>query len=167
MQVQFSRHSYQSRALPASAQRTVNFYAEAHPPDAKDPIVMFGCPGVASWASGLAGALRGSLVMDGVLYIVAGNTFYSVDSTGAETSIGTINTSAGRVSMAHNDASPMELVFVDGTDGWEYDTTNGLVQITDPDFVAADVVTFQDGYFIFNRSGTAQFFLSNLNNAGA
>lgn len=128
---------------------------------------MFGAPGTDNWASGLAGGLRGSLVMDGVLYVVAGNMVYSIDSNGAETSLGTINTSSGPVSMAHNDASTKELVLVDGVDGWEYDTANGLVQITDPEFLPADVVTYQDGYFIFNRAGTAQFFLSNLNNAGA
>jgi hypothetical protein len=65
--------------------------------------------------------------------------------------------------MSHNDATTPELVIVDGTNGWIYDTTNGLRQITDEDFFSADVVDFQDQYFIFNRAGTGQFFLSNLN----
>ncbi len=39
---------------------------------------------------------------------------------------------------------------------------NTLVQITDPNFYPADNVTFQDGYFILNRKGTNQFFLSDL-----
>jgi len=67
------------------------------------------------------------------------------------------------VSMSHNDAATPELVIVDGTNGWIYDTTNGLRQITDEDFFSADVVDFQDQYFVFNRAGTGQFFLSNLN----
>ncbi len=67
------------------------------------------------------------------------------------------------VSMSHNAADPAQLVIVDGTNGWIYDTTNGLQQITDGDFYSADVVDFQDQYFAFNRAGTGQFFISNLN----
>lgn len=75
--------------------------------------------------------------------------------------------SPGCVSMSHNQASPSQLAIVDGTNGWIYDTTNGLRQITDEDFFSADVVDFQDQYFIFNRAGTGQFFLSNLNDGTA
>ena len=67
------------------------------------------------------------------------------------------------VSMSHNQASPSQLVIVDGTNGWIFDTTNGLRQIIDTDFFSADVVDFQDQYFIFIRKDTGQFFLSNLN----
>ena len=68
------------------------------------------------------------------------------------------------VSMSHNDATLPQLIIVDGTNGWIFDTTNGLQQITDPDFFSADVVDFQDQFFVLNRAGTGQFFLSNLNN---
>ena len=71
--------------------------------------------------------------------------------------------SPGCVSMSHNQALPSELAIVDGTNGWIYDTTNGLQRITDTNFFSADVVDFQDQYFILIRKGTGQFFLSNLN----
>jgi hypothetical protein len=67
------------------------------------------------------------------------------------------------VSMSHNQASTSQLCIVDGTNGWIYDVTNGLQQITDGDFFSADVVDFQDQYFVFNKAGTGRFFLSNLN----
>ena len=67
------------------------------------------------------------------------------------------------VSMSHNDATIAQLIIVDGTNGWIYDVVNGLQQITDEDFFPADVVDFQDNYFILNRAGTGQFFLSALN----
>lgn len=41
--------------------------------------------------------------------------------------------------------------------------TSNFAQITDPNFQGADTVTFQDSYFIFNRPGTQQFYLSGLN----
>ncbi len=68
-----------------------------------------------------------------------------------------------KVSMAHNAASPSQLAIVDGKFGWIYDTTNGLQEIIDEDFFAADVVEYLDQYFAFNRAGTGQWFLSNLN----
>ncbi len=71
------------------------------------------------------------------------------------------------VSMSHNAADPSQLIIVDGTNGWIYDTTNGLRQILDIDFFSADVVDFQDQYFILNRAGTGQWFISNLNDGTA
>ncbi len=163
--VQFAIQSYQARALPLSAQRVVNYFAEAVPPDAKSQVVCYNDPGIKSFASGLGtSGIRGIKAMSGVLYAVENTACYSVDSIGTVTSLGNINTNSGRVSMAINRASPQQLCIVDGTDGWIYDTTNGLQQITDSNFAAADTVTFQDGYFIFNEAGTSRWFISNLDN---
>lgn len=38
---------------------------------------------------------------------------------------------------------------------------NSLIQITDMNFLGADVVTYQDGYFIFNRPNSREFYLSD------
>jgi hypothetical protein len=167
MEIQWAINSYQARALPLSAQQIINLYAEAAPKDAKSPVVLYGTPGIKDFATSVGdGPIRGARNFAGTLFAVSGNTLYSVDSAGAATSIGAINTSTGPVSMSHNQATTAELIIVDGTDGWLYDATNGLVQITDGDFFAADVVDFQDQYFVLVRKGTGQFFLSNLN-AGA
>ena len=69
--------------------------------------------------------------------------------------------------MASNRASPKELCLVDGTDGWIYDTSGGLARIVDADFAAADTVTFQDGYFLFNEAGTSRFFISGIDDGTA
>ena len=160
--VLFAVQSYQARALPLNAQRLVNFYAETAPLDSKSPVVVYNAPGIKAFTTGLAGAVRGSHVMGGVLFVVAGNTLYSVNSAGTATNLGAINTSVGRVSMAVNRAAVQELAIVDGTDGWIYDTTNGLVQIADVDFKAAKTVVFLDGYFVFDETGTCRFFISAL-----
>lgn len=165
MKLQFAVNAYTARAKPLSAQRCVNYFAESAPKDAKDELVLYNAPGIKAFGSGgLVGAVRGQLVMGGVLYTVAGNTLYSVTSAGVATSLGTINTNVGSVSMAANRASTQELGIVDGTDGWTYDTSNGLVEITDGDFASADTITFQDGYFIFSKTGSSEFFISALNN---
>ena len=38
----------------------------------------------------------------------------------------------------------------------------GFYQITDPNFLGANMVTFQDGYFLFNKPGTNQFYYSGI-----
>lgn len=161
--VLFASQSYESRSLSLSAQRVVNYYVEAVPVKAKAPAVIFNAPGIKSFGSGgLAGSVRAAHMMGGVLYVVAGNTLYSVTSAGVATSLGTINTHNGNVGMAVNRASPQELGIVDGVEGWTYDTSAGLVKITDASFAPANTIAFIDGYFVFDETGTSRFFISNL-----
>ena len=167
-QIQWAVQSYRARALPLSAQRIVNLYAEQAPKDAKSPVVLYGTPGIKSFADSVGnGPIRGAHNFDGTLFAVSGSELYEVDSLGVATNRGTINTTTGPVSMSHNQASTKQLIIVDGTDGWIYTASGGLVQITDGDFFASDVVDFQDQYFILNRAGTGQFFISNLNDGTA
>jgi hypothetical protein len=41
-------------------------------------------------------------------------------------------------------------------------TSSCCASITDPDFPGADQVTFQDGYFIFNKPDSQVFFISAI-----
>lgn len=163
MQIQWAINSYQARAPGLSAQRVVNLYAEAAPQDAKSPVILYGAPGIKDFATSVGdGPIRGMHDFADTLFAVSSNTLFEVDSAGVATSRGTINTSTGPVSMSHNQASTAQMIIVDGSDGWIYSGTT-LTQITDGDFFASSVVTFQDQYFILVRKGTGQFFLSNLN----
>ena len=161
--VQFAKMSYQAESLPLSAQRLVNLYAEAAPPDAKSNVVLLGSPGIKSFATAGTAGTRGMHVLAGVLYVVAGVSLYRINISGGATDLGFINGS-GHVSM---DDNGVQLCIVNGIEGYIYTVSGGLVQITDPDFTPADFVTFQDGYFIFRRTGTAIFFISNLNDGTA
>ena len=69
--VPFATQSYQARSGEFSAQRCVNYYPESAPPDAKTPVVLYNSPGIKDFTNGLAGQIRGGLLMDGVLYVVA------------------------------------------------------------------------------------------------
>jgi hypothetical protein len=63
--------------------------------------------------------------------------------------------------MADNGTS---LVAVDGGDGYVVTLSSGAyAEITDPDFLGADQVVYQDGYFIFNKPDSGQFYISELN----
>lgn len=103
------------------------------------------------------GAWRAS---NDVLFVVAGNKFYRVSSAWAYTELGTLDTSEGPVSIADNG---IQVVMVDGQFGYSYDIAGAtFAKITDEDFYPADFVTFLDGYFVFNKTGTNEFFHSDL-----
>jgi hypothetical protein len=96
----------------------------------------------------------------GQLYAVGGNKFYSVSSAWVATELGALNSSSGPISMADNGIS---VVVVDGTDGYVCTISGGAwAEITAPDFYASDLVTFQDGYFLFTKKGTQQFFYTDI-----
>lgn len=69
-------------------------------------------------------------------------------------------TLSGRVSM---DSNGTTLTAVDGAVGWVFTlASDTLGQITDPDFYPSDRVAFLDGFFVFNRAATGQYFISSL-----
>jgi hypothetical protein len=99
---------------------------------------------------------------------VIGNTCYlvtvSVPATAttfptlALTSVGTLQTNIGPVSIRDNNIGGYAVI-VDGTYGYLYNiATQGFSQITDPAFLGADTVAFIDGWWIFNRPGTQTFY---------
>ena len=110
--------------------------------------------------------VRGGIAYNSLAYFVIGSTLYEINSAGTATSRGTLNSSSGRVSLAHNGVRPsanQQIMIVDGTDGYIYDnTTSTLSVISDTDFVASDSVVFIDGYFVFSQAGGSdRFWLTN------
>jgi hypothetical protein len=94
---------------------------------------------------------------------IAGGSNYQV---GIASLVGSGIGGSDIVSMSDNG---FQLCMVSGQAraGWVLDTnpqsaTFGFQQITDPAFYPANTVSFFDGYFIFDRIGTNEFFLSNL-----
>ena len=102
------------------------------------------------------GPHRGSMIHNGVLFVVSNNGVYSISSAEVATRIGSLSTYSGFVGMA---SSGTQLVIVDGTDGFYWDGTT-FTKITDVDFVDAVQVKFLKGRFIVNKPGTGQFYIS-------
>lgn len=167
--------TYQASSLNIDAQRLINMYlqkSETGFGKEGEQYAFIGTPGLSLLATIGSGPIRGTwTATNGTLYIVSGNTFYSVNSSWAPTSIGTLLTSTGQVSMADDGYN---LVIVDGTNGYNFNfdqwvaytqvpgLPNGFSQITDPSFHGADVVAFMDGYFVFNWPGSGYFYTSAL-----
>lgn len=158
-QILFGIEAYQSRAPQVSSQRVVNCFVEKQIDAAKSQIPVFGAPGLtALWVLAHLG-VRGFWNFNGVLHVVAGPTLYSVTQSGTITPIGTGILGDGVVSMADNG---LQLVVVNGTQGFIYGPLTAYQQIVNINFYAANTVLFFDGYFVFDRIGTNEFFLSGL-----
>lgn len=157
--------SYVSQSVNVDCQRCVNLYPELDElGTGKEHEVasLVGTPGLKLLATLGTGPVRATyLGSNGVLYAVSGNTLYSVSSSWVATSLGTLNTSTGFVSMADNG---IQLVMVDGTYGYALTISNStFAQITDPNFLGSTHVSFIDGYFIFNKPNSGEFYISDLN----
>lgn len=161
------------RATRFDNQRTVNMYLEIDPlPTGKESemAVLIGTPGLKTFSNIGTGPIRALYTpsnQPNLLIIVSGSQVYTLTGILANptiTLIGTLNTVNGYISIADNG---IQTFIVDGAYGY-YITTSSIsaatsvTQVNDSNFYPSSNVSFQDGYFIFNRIGTEYFFISNL-----
>ncbi|HEU4611532.1 MAG TPA: hypothetical protein VFS15_05625 [Kofleriaceae bacterium] len=155
--------TYRLPSPSASSARLVNVYAEQAPVGAKGPVILRRAPGIRSWAEVGDGPIRGMTVMGGVLYVLSGEEFYSIASNGTATQITGTVPGAERVRIANNGT---DIVIVRPDDNTAFESDGSTVtQITDPvyaDWGATDV-DYLDGYLVFSRPDSHQFFNTGLN----
>jgi Phage stabilisation protein len=129
--------AYQAHSVIASAQRSLNLFAEPLPQQQGEPMPMahYPTPGLRLLSTLPEGPVRGiRQVATGAIYAVAGNGVYQIDpNTWAGTLIGTIGDGLKTpVSMADNG---LDLVIVNGTSsGWDVTLSNNtftLIPTTD------------------------------------
>ncbi len=97
----------------------------------------------------------------GRVFAVTPSKMYEVFKDGSFKELGDVDLK-GRVVMEDNG---IQVVVVDGFKGFYYDgSTEEVNEITSEGFYPATTVTYQDGYFLFDRRGTGQFFISELLN---
>ncbi|MFA6060735.1 MAG: hypothetical protein WC756_21240 [Taibaiella sp.] len=156
--IQLFGQATKSRNPVVSSQKRVNMYLEQN--DDKTQLVAYGTPGTVLSHNLGFDSVRGWQEIVGNLYAVHGESFVEINGT-TVTSLGTLGTASGRVSIANNG---IQMMIVDGAYGYIYTfATGSFVKITDADYPkTCDTVTFLDGYFIVNKSGTGQFFISKL-----
>jgi len=164
--------SYRARSLKFDSQECINLYAELSATGtSKSVAALIGTPGLIPWII-LAGSnnvvgVRGCKIFDRTRAVVVVNDqvhLVTLDASNNPTSVvlGTITQGASPVSMASNG---IVMMLVTGPQGYVIDLTLGTVTlITNPAFVGADTVTFIDGYFVFNKTGTGQFQITGLYN---
>ncbi len=157
------------RVSTISAQRTVNLF-EYIDPEGKRPKALLSTAGLINpnLNFGLTGGSRASFVFKDAIYQVFGSAVYKVTGSTDNlivTSIGTLSTTVGYVGI---DANTYQVIFVDGIQGFIYDTTAGSTdpwqQITDTGFPTRPIdVCYLDGFFLVANGETNNFQLSSLN----
>ena len=157
---------YAGRSVIASGQECVNLYAEINAsldPQAPAKTTYYPTPGTVLYSDpqflkGARGSYRTSL---GTAFYVIGQNVYFLTSNRVLIFIGAIADRQSQIKFSDNG---LVCTFVDGVNGYVIDlATNALGIITDPNFYSADYVTLLDTFFIYNRSGTDQFFISGSN----
>jgi len=161
MKLPFLGGAYEGRSSNVSPETCINLFYE---PGQADSLVS--TPGASTLNSTYSETVRGGIEYNGKAYFVIGDTLVECTTGGTVTSRGTLSTSAGRVSMAHNGVrtgANQQIMIVDGTTGYIYDnTTSTLTEIADSDMVSADTVVFVDGYFVFSQTGSDRFWITSL-----
>lgn len=162
MRVPFAIQSYAHRSLPISAQRMINCFVEPQPAEAKSRLPILLSPGLREFAEVIQPQTRGLHVMGADLYAVVEKSVYRFAATGAATLLGTIS-SGGTVSIDSN-GEKLCIVVPETAEGFVVDRATGSVtQITDADFPGALSVVVIDGYYVFSKPRSTEFFLSAIN----
>jgi hypothetical protein len=118
-------------------------------------------PGLTTFATSAFVGCRGAHVMGDSLYMVFGIAVYRVTTEGNASLLGTIS-GGGPVSM-DSTADKLVIVVPDSGEGFVVDRASGSVtQITDADFEGATSVTVIDGYFVFTKPNSTEFFHSAI-----
>lgn len=155
------------RVTSIDAERSVNMF-EYIDALGKKPKILINTSGLVNQdltftGAALTDAFRAQFVFKGVEYDVIGNRVYSRTVSNLITFLGTINPGTGYVGV---DANTFQVIFVDGTNGWIFDTNNPSVllkQITDPAFPVNPIdVCYLDEFFVVAAGGTNNFQLSSF-----
>lgn len=163
--------AYMARSVIASAQRSLNLYAEPMPQAQGEPgpAAHYPTPGLRLLGALPEGPIRAlKQTTTGGVYAVAGAGVYLINTSNwTGTRLGAIT--SGRPYAASMQDNGTTLVIVDGTaGGWTVDlATNAFAALSDPtgSFVGADKVDYLDTFFIFNKPNTPQFYWSLSNEA--
>jgi hypothetical protein len=149
----------QSISAHVTAQRRLNCVYEIREDGDKSKFVIRGTPGLSSAFVLPTSPIRGWNEAKKVLYVVGGNALYTIDIAGIVTKRGTLNTSVGYVDIQDNG---VEVMLVDGQDGWVYNIgSTSFDQITDANFPAgATSLSYAQGRFLANLPNTAQWYAS-------
>ena len=148
------------KSRTVTSQRHLNLYAEIQPEGEKARVVYYGTPGTTLRKSLGDTPVRCWIAIDDLYYLVHRGTLYSVNNAGTATSLGTLNTTSGRVDMAYDGTL---ILMVDGTNGYTFTISGAtFAEVSDADFPdGANTCTWLDGQFVVDAGdGSDQFFTS-------
>lgn len=158
--------AYKAPSVYQDAQECINWYVEIDPTKedgARGKNALYPTPGLIQQIQLNIAEVRGMYSKAGgnTLYIVCGSTLYSVNSSLVATSIGSLASSSGQVSMNEQTASngsTLALFISDGANRYVYTySTSALATVRDGGFTGAGKVDYVDGFVVYNNPGTNQW----------
>lgn len=169
MKVQLTKGAYQARSLIAAAQRCVNLYAEKNPLNDKNQeeesfsYTYYPTPGsVVRAVSPTTGWRCLYTSSDNRLFGIAGQTVYEILVDWSFKTIGQIESLSSQCYMLDNGT---QILIVDGSTRGYTVTLKDLKfsDVQNDAFYGSSRIDFVDGYMLFNRPGTRQWYISLLN----
>lgn len=160
---------YPTKSIDQNQCRLINMYLQPDKQKGKYPVVAYPMPGLTAFCTTGEANVRTMREYNGVLYVVAGNKFGSVNSGGTFTQLGSnLSTSSGfaQISVITGGSDiNNQVVVIDGTNGYSYniDTSTATFPISDVDFPDTAVsMTSQDDYIMVVSNNSIQYNISNL-----
>jgi len=163
IQINLAQESYQSRSSLLSSAKLYNMYAEntlATSPF-KTPV-LFNTPNPNFWLDlGIYNDIYGFIEMNNSLYVVCGLDLFKINANKVFIKVGTMATSPGIVQLTENGLQ-ITILTSSGISYYYDEVGNIFAEITDPNYFLASSVCTIDGYTIFSRIESGQFFVSDL-----
>lgn len=155
--------SYESQAVTADQEKTVNWYPELlESPGATSRAVLYPTPGVEVLSTGATGGGRAHFYMNGREFAVIGSTFYEIGAGGALTVRGTVTLGGTPATISSNGDGGGQLFVTSGDNGYIYDlTTDALTQVAALNGKAT-MGDHLDGYFVALDTTTSTMYISDL-----
>lgn len=126
-------------------------------PSERGVIALYPTPGTVSLAQLAAGEVRALYTLPGgtSFLAVSNDTAYLIDTAFAATTIGTLLTDSGVVTITDNGSAAY---FTDGQFRYAYDFGTGtFAQVTDGAFIEGGICDELDNFIIYNRPGARQW----------
>ena len=155
--------AYSARSIYQDDQELINWYIEIDPlkeEGERGRSTLYPTPGLTQQLNlGTSAEVRGMYVPFGgtTLYVVSGNTLFSVNSSFLATAIGTLGTNSTPVSMVDNRIC---LYIVDGSNRYTYTYATGVftnVGTSDGGFIGANKVDYVDDFIVYNCPNNNQW----------
>lgn len=148
------------RDVTINPERIINMYA-LPANETTQGFALYPASGFLNPATVGGGPIRAQFVFKDEMYVVAEDAVYRLDALLVPTFLGFINTTSGYVGITANET---QVIFVDGGDGWIWDTVaSTFTQITFGFTLSPVDVTMIDNYFVVVDGGGTKFYVSNLN----
>ncbi len=158
--IQFAIGIRSGYSIKSNRSDLINLYPHIEDNGSKTDMILLNTEGVQQISQDLPGRILGLYEFNGIIYIATQYELLYWDGSGFTSISEAVSFANTRVFISDNGTS----VMFAGYNCYAYTPEGEIFEDMSikPGWYPADTVTYLDGYFIFNRHGTGQFFISLL-----